>query len=102
VIEISVQVVDHALDGLIYDMELYFGDQSPSWQGAQPLQWPAGWNPVPIAAGIGFRTETAPLTPAAASRIVIQVVPPAAGNTIWIALTGRDHRILGYIVSQRT
>ena len=101
VIEIRVHVVDRALEGMIYDLEIFFKEQVPPWQAAYPLQWPTGWSPMDMVGGIGFATATNPLRYCEPVTFVIQVVPPVTGDHIWIHATDKDHNNLGYIVSQR-
>jgi hypothetical protein len=99
---ITVTVVSGALDGLVYDLEIFYNEQTPPWQVAQPASWPAGWGPLGVTGGVGFVTETSPLAASQPGRFVL-VVPPAMtiGNTILIHVTDRNHNNLGYITSQR-
>jgi hypothetical protein len=101
VIEITIHVVDQALDGLIYDLEIFYSEQSPPWQVAHPIQWPEGWNPTDWAGGLGFATTNNPLRTCQPVTFIIHVIPSTIGNSILIHVTDKDHNNLGYIVSQR-
>jgi len=100
-IEITVHVVDGALDALIYDLEIFYGEQQPHWQGATPVQGPTGWSPGQISGGLGFSTSTSPLRTCQPVKFVIQVAPPFTGDSIAIRVTDKTHKNLGYIYAQR-
>ena len=101
VIEITIHVIYDDLDRIIYDLEIFYDEQEPKWGGAEPISWPEGWHPAPVAGGIGFATDDSPLIKCQPVKITIQVSPPIVGDVIWIHLTDKDHNNLGYIVSQR-
>ena len=97
-----IHVTDQALDGLIYDIEIFYGEKFPPWGMAQPISWPPGWTPmVDMVGGIGFMTTSNPLHYCQQVFFTIQVFPPQIGATIWIHATDRDHKNLGYILSHR-
>jgi len=101
VIEIMIHVQDPTLDGVIFDIEIFYAEQFPPWGMATPLGWPAGWQPMPnIVGGIGFMTHDAPLKFCQPAFFTIQVIPPQIGTTIWIHATDKDHNNLGYIISR--
>ena len=101
VIVITVHVIDPSLSGLIWDMEIFFTEQTPPWPGGQPITGPQGWQPFPVPGGIGWMTHQ-PVAglPAGA------VHPPVAGghdtgDTIWLHMTDQNHNNLGYVISHR-
>lgn len=101
-IEITVHVVTDDLDAIVFDLEIIFADQKPPWPGAQPVSGPPGWDPAPIAGGIGWQTQTNPLRKCQPVKFLIQVDPTmAVGDFITIHLTDKDHKNLGNIASQR-
>jgi hypothetical protein len=103
VVIITVHVIDPSLSGLIWDMEIYFNDQTPPWPpGAQPISGPPGWQPFPVPGGIGWMTSSSPLQVCQPVQFVLQFPPGAApGSTIWLHMTDQNHNNLGYVVSQR-
>jgi hypothetical protein len=96
-----IHVQDQTLDGLIYDIEIFYHEQFPPWGMATPIHWPIGWTPMDVAGGIGFMTQEMPLRYCQAVYFTIQVVPPQIGSTIWIHATDKDHDNLGYIISRQ-
>jgi hypothetical protein len=103
VVIITVHVIDPLLSGLIWDMEIYFNDQTPPWPpGAQPISGPPGWQPFPVPGGIGWMTNSNPLLACQPVQFVLQFPPGATpGSTIWLHMTDQNHNNLGYVVSQR-
>lgn len=99
---ISVTVVSPSLSGIIYDLEIFFAEQTPPWQVAQPVSWPVGWGPAEVVGGVGFATTTDPLLVSQPAHFGLQV-PPAAtiGSPILIHVTDKNHNNLGYISSTR-
>jgi hypothetical protein len=99
---ITVHVQDPALTGLIYDMEIFFSEQQPPWQGGQPISGPRGWEPFPVPGGIGWVTTGAPLVACQPVQFVVQLPPGTGiGDVIWLHMTDKEHKNLGYVVSQR-
>lgn len=99
-----MNVLNSALDGVFYDLEIIYADQTPKWTSAQPLLQPFGWSPAEVAGGIGFVTTFYPLRSPGVTRFVVQVVPANAGqmaDIILLHMTDQQHRNLGYVVSQR-
>ncbi len=83
VVIITVHVIDPSLSGLIWDMEIYFNDQT-------------------VPGGIGWMTSSNPLQFCQPVQFVLQFPPGATpGNTIWLHMTDQNHNNLGYVVSQR-
>jgi len=99
--EITVHVNKEGLDGMIYDLEIFYNEQSPPWGNAMPLEWPQGWGPLIMPDGIGWQTPYKPLRYCQPVVFVLQVVPPQVGDIIPIHLTDRNHGNLGYVDSQR-
>jgi hypothetical protein len=104
VIIITVHVTDPSMSGLIWDMEIFFNEQTPPWPpGAQPISGPPGWQPFPVPGGIGWMTSNAPLLYCQPVQFVLQFPPGATpGSTIWLHMTDQNHNNLGYVVSHRT
>lgn len=101
-IVITVHVTDPSLSGLIWDMEIFFNEQTPPWPGGQPISGPPGWQSFPVPGGIGWMTSSAPLQYCQPVQFVLQFPPGATpGNTIWLHMTDQNHNNLGYVVSQR-
>lgn len=100
-VEMRVHVVTPALDQLIYDLEIYFGEQTPPWSGGQPVQAPPGWSAQPIPGGIRFVTSNSPLRTCQPVTLRFQSNPPP-GNAIIVHATDQNHRDIGTFVSQRT
>jgi hypothetical protein len=100
VVEIRVHVVTPALDQLIYDLEIYFGEQTPPWGGGQPVQAPPGWSAQSIPNGIRFVTSNSPLRTCQPVTLQIQANPPP-GNTIIVHATDQNHHDMGVFISQR-
>ena len=100
---ITVHVTDPALNLLIWDMEIFFNEQTPPWPpGAQPISGPPGWQPFPVPGGIGWMTNGNPLQTCQPVQFVLQFPPGATpGSTIWLHMTDQNHNNLGYVVSQR-
>jgi hypothetical protein len=102
VYQITVHVVTDDLHGIVFDLEIFFADQSPPWTGGQPLQAPPGWFPMQMSGGIGWVTEANPLQKCQPVHFVIQTpADTKVGDFISIHLTDRNHRNLGNITSQR-
>lgn len=103
VVVITVHVTDPALSGLIWDMEIFFNEQTPPWPpGAQPISGPPGWQPFPVPGGIGWMTNSNPLLACQPVQFVLQFPLGATpGSTIWLHMTDQNHNNLGYVVSQR-
>ena len=103
VVIITVHVTDPALNLLIWDMEIFFNEQTPPWPpGAQPISGPPGWQPFPVPGGIGWMTNGNPLQTCQPVQFVLQFPPGATpGSTIWLHMTDQNHNNLGYVVSQR-
>lgn len=100
---ITVHVQDPALAGLIYDMEIFFKEQQPPWPGGQPISGPPGWEPFPVSDGIGWVTGANPLPVCQPVQFVVQLpIGVAVGDAIWLHMTDKDHKNLGYVVSQRS
>jgi hypothetical protein len=100
---ITVHVQDPALTGLIYDMEIFFNEQTPPWPGGQPVHGPQGWEPFPVPGGIGWVTSSNPLVACQPVQFVVQLPPGVAiGDVIWLHMTDKEHKNLGYVVSQRS
>jgi hypothetical protein len=96
-------VIDPSLSGLIWDMEIFFNEQTPPWPpGAQPITGPPGWQPFPVPGGIGWMTSSNPLQFCQPVQFVLQFPPGATpGSTILLHMTDQNHNNLGYVVSQR-
>jgi hypothetical protein len=103
VVVITVHVIDPSLSGLIWDMEIFFNEQTPPWPpGAQPITGPPGWQPFPVPGGIGWMTSSNPLQFCQPVQFVLQFPPGATpGSTILLHMTDQNHNNLGYVVSQR-
>ncbi len=102
VVVITVHVQDPALNGLIWDMEIFFNEQTPPWPGGQPISGPPGWQPFPVPGGIGWMTNNSPLLTCQPVQFVLQFPPGAVpGSTIWLHMTDENHNNLGYVISQR-
>jgi len=103
VVVITVHVTDPALNLLIWDMEIFFNEQTPPWPpGPAPITGPPGWQPFPVPGGIGWMTNGSPLQTCQPVQFVLQFPPGATpGNTIWLHMTDQNHNNLGYVVSQR-
>jgi hypothetical protein len=100
VYQMTVHVVDQALNGIIFDLEIYFAEQQPPWTSGQALQGPPGWTTMPVTGGIGWVTSSSPLLTCHPVTFIFQA-SPSVGDAIWVHLTDREHRNLGYIISQR-
>jgi len=101
VYQITVHVVDPALTGLVWDMEIYFADQQPPWSGGQPGSGPTGWTTMPVTGGIGWMTQSAPLIACQPVTFIVQAPPTQVGDIIWLHLTNREHQNMGYVTSTR-
>lgn len=103
VVVITVHVTDPALNLLIWDMEIFFNEQTPPWPpGPAPITGPPGWQPFPVPGGIGWMTNDNPLQTCQPVQFVLQFPPGATqGSTIWLHMTDQNHNNLGYVVSQR-
>ena len=103
VVIITVHVVDPSLSGLIWDMEIFFNEQTPPWPpGSQPISGPPGWQPFTVPGGIGWMTSNAPLQYCQPVQFVLQFPPGVSpGSTIWLHMTDQNHNNLGYVISQR-
>ncbi len=99
-VEMQVHVISQPLDQLIYDLEIYFGEQTPPWADGQPIQPPPGWSAQPLPNGIRFVTSNNPLHTCQPVTLRLQANPPP-GNTIIVHATDQNHRDLGTFVSQR-
>ena len=53
-LEITIHVLDPALDQAIFGLEIFFGEQDPPWGGAETGEGPPGWLPKIMPGGIGF------------------------------------------------
>lgn len=99
---ITVHVQDPALSLLLYDMEVFFNEQRPPWAGGQPVHGPQGWEPFPVPGGIGWVTTSTPLVACQPVQFVVQLPPTfQVGDAIWLHMTDKDHKNLGYVISQR-
>lgn len=87
-------------DGVVYDLEIFYGEQKPVWESAQPVEWPEGWIPKPVPGGVGWMTSTNPLRYCQAVTFLVQVTGPV-GDMIWIHVTDKEHKNIGYITSTR-
>ena len=102
VVVITVHVIDPSLSGLIWDMEIFFNEQTPPWPGGTPISGPQGWQPFPVPGGIGWMTSSSPLQFCQPVQFVLQFPPGATpGNAIWLHMTDQNHNNLGYVISQR-
>ena len=102
VVVITVHVIDPSLSGLIWDMEIFFNEQTPPWPGGTPISGPQGWQPFPVPGGIGWMTNSNPLQFCQPVQFVLQFPPGATpGNAIWLHMTDQNHNNLGYVISQR-
>ncbi len=99
-IEIKMHVNKEGLDGVIYDIEIFYNEQDPPWQSAQPVEWPVGWGPMPVPGGVGWVTPASPLRYCQWVTFVVRVTPPVTGATLHIHLTDKDHNNIGYVDSQ--
>lgn len=99
-VEMQVHVVSPVLDQLIYDLEIYFAEQTPPWSGGQPIQPPPGWSAQPLPNGIRFVTANSPLRTCQPVTLRIQANPPP-GNAIIVHATDQNHRDMGVFISQR-
>ncbi|MBE2233124.1 MAG: LamG domain-containing protein, partial [Anaerolinea sp.] len=97
VVIITVHVVDPSLSGLIWDMEIFFNEQTPPWPpGSQPISGPPGWQPFTVPGGIGWMTSGAPLQYCQPVQFVLQFPPGVSpGSTIWLHMTDQNHNNLG-------
>lgn len=109
---LQIHVLLEEDDGIIHDMEIFFADQDPPWQGVEPIQLPPGWEAKPIeqteptggtrVIGIHYVTSEFPLRTCQPVHFQIYVFPPEAlGNFIKIYLTDKDHKVIGQIAAQR-
>ena len=99
---ITVHVTTDNLNGIVHDLEIFFGDQQPPWQGGQPVQGPPGWVPMNVPGGIGWMTNSNPLLTCRPVTFVVAVPPGVpVGDFITIHLTDKSHNNLGNITSQR-
>ena len=99
-------------DGLVYDMEIFFEQQTPPWQGIEPINAPPGWQAQPISVseptggtrviGVKYVTAENPLRTCQPVVFGLGVTPPSAlGDFIKIILTDKDHKVIGQIAAQR-
>jgi hypothetical protein len=109
---IQIHVLLKEDDGIIHDMEIFFDQQEPPWQGIEPISVPPGWEAKPIeetdptgetrVIGIHYVTSENPLRTCQPVAFDLVVVPPEAlGNFIKIYLTDKDHKVIGQITAQR-
>lgn len=99
---ITVHVQNPSLSGLIWDMEIFFNEQTPPWPpGGQALSGPPGWQPFPVPGGIGWMTNGAPLQFCQPVQFIAQVPPGyQLNNVLWLHMTDQNHNNLGYVISQ--
>ena len=99
-------------DGLVHDMEIFFDQQTPPWQGIEPINAPPGWGAQPIEqtdpsggthiVGVKYVTLENPLRTCQPVVFGLAVFPPSSlGNFIKIYLTDREHKVIGQIAAQR-
>lgn len=100
-IQMTVHVMSSDLDGAIYDLEIYFSDQTPPWTGGGPVQPPPGWRAEPLPnGGIRFVTEEAPLR--TTEPVILQFTSESpSGDFIIVHATDRNHQDMGTFASQR-
>ena len=101
-IVITVHVQTDVLNGIVHDLEIFFKDQQPPWQGGQPVLGPTGWQPMPVPGGIGWVTNSNPLL--TCHPVTFVVAAPSGipvGDFITIHLTDKEHNNLGNITSRR-
>lgn len=101
VYQITVHVVDQALNGLVWDMEIFFADQQPPWSDGQAGPGPNGWMPMTVTGGIGWVTQDAPLLTCQPVTFTFQAPASQVGDVIWLHLTDREHHNMGNITSTR-
>jgi len=106
VIAIKVHVTggDPGLNGIIYDLEIKFGEQSPPWPSGEILgtEPPYGgtWLSQAVPGGIGVRTESTPLVTCTPITVVVGAPPGTVGGIITIHATDKDHGDIGTFGSQ--
>ncbi len=103
VVVITVHVTDPALNGLIWDMEIFFDEQTPPWPpGPVPISGPPGWQPFSMPGGIGWMSNSSPLQTCQPVQFTLQFPPGATpGTSILLHMTDQNHNNLGYVVSEQ-
>lgn len=98
---ITVHVTNPSLSGLIWDMEIFFNEQTPPWPpGGQALSGPPGWQPFPVPGGIGWMTNSSPLQVNQPVQFIAQVPPGyQLSSVLWLHMTDQNHNNLGYVIS---
>ncbi|MEO6061850.1 MAG: hypothetical protein ABIQ99_07935 [Thermoflexales bacterium] len=100
-ITVRVHVIEAGLNGMIYDLRIFFNQQVPPWSGGQPGALPPGWNFQPSPSGIILLTETNPLLTCQPVFIDLLNVAPTSVNQIIIVATDVNHNVIGQFVSQK-
>ncbi|MCX6030340.1 MAG: DUF6073 family protein [Chloroflexi bacterium] len=101
VYQMTVHVVDPALNAIVWDLEIFFADQQPPWSGGQAGPGPNGWTTMPVTGGIGWVTPGTPLLTCQPVTFTFQASPNEVGDVILLHLTDREHQNLGNITSTR-
>ena len=106
VIVITVHVTggDPGLNGVIYDLEIQFGEQDPPWESGEILgvepPYDGTWGSQPVSGGIGVRTESNPLVTCVPITVIASAPPSVTGSIITIHATDKDHGDIGTFGSQ--
>jgi hypothetical protein len=100
-VTMKVHVTDIGLNGMIYDLHIFFNQQTPPWSSGQAGALPPGWNVQPSTGSIILRTETNPLLTCQPVFINLLNTAPTTANQIIIYATDADHNVIGLFVSQK-
>lgn len=90
---IIVLEIPKGLEGTVYDIEIYFGLQSPKWAQGKVLEVPEGFSKEEIPGGIRITSDK----PFPSNPVVFRVEGLQNAENVRVELTGKDHTSLGYI-----
>lgn len=90
---IIVMEIPESLKGMVYDVEILFGLQTPPWEQGTIIEIPPGYSKEEIPGGIRIKSRN----PFPSSPVVFRVIG-TKNTAIRIELTDRNHTNLGYTV----
>jgi hypothetical protein len=103
-VELEIHVVKRSFSGVIYDIEIFPGDQNPPWQSIEDIRavkLPEDWDYEHIGKGVRFYTRRNPLRKCEPEKFKFRILPPQKTvKFIQIHLSDKNCKIIGEIVSQ--
>ena len=103
VVELEIHVVRKSYSGVIYDIEIFPGDQDPPWKNVKDIKaikLPEDWDFENIGKGVRFYTRRSPLRKCEPEKFIFKILPPQKTvESIQIHLTDKNCTIIGDMVS---